>query len=47
VRSKAVALRVKVEAYNEQLGLPGEDPERVIAYVGQTLLGGAEDDAAD
>jgi hypothetical protein len=47
VRAKAVALRLKVEAYNERLGLPGEDPERVIAYVGQTLLGGADDDPSD
>ena len=40
VRAKAVALREKVEAYNESHRPPDEDRRQtVIAYVGQTVLG--------
>lgn len=38
VRAKAVALRMKVEAYNEEAGPAAADAERVIAYVGQAVL---------
>jgi len=37
-RERAVALRVKVEAYNAER-LSNETPERVVVYVGQTILG--------
>jgi hypothetical protein len=39
VRAKGVALRQKVESYNEATGLPREEPERVIVYAGQTVVG--------
>lgn len=34
-------------AYNEEAGPGAGDPERVIAYVGQAVLGAGEDEAAD
>lgn len=47
VRAKAVALRLKVEAYNEEAGPGAAEPERVIAYVGQAVLGAGDDEASD
>lgn len=47
VRAKGVALRQKVESYNEAAGLPREEPERVIVYAGQTVLGLWDDESAD
>jgi hypothetical protein len=41
VREQGVALREKVEAYNARAGAPDAESERVIAYVGQTVLSGA------
>lgn len=42
-RARAVALRRKVEAYNEGHGAPSEDARQTfIAYVGQTVLGAEE-----
>jgi hypothetical protein len=37
-RRRAVALRAKVDAFNEARGRSGEDMQRFIAYVGQTVL---------
>ncbi len=45
LRRQGVALRKKVQAYNESVALPSRDPERVIAYVGQTVLGLWEEEA--
>jgi hypothetical protein len=47
VRAKGLALRHKVEGYNAQVGLPREEPERVIFYAGQTVLGLWDDENAD
>ena len=41
VREKGVALRQKVEAHNAAIAAPDAESERVIAYVGQTVLLGA------
>lgn len=40
-RERGVALREKVEAHNARAGAPDAETERVIAYVGQTVLSGA------
>ena len=47
VRAKGVALRRKVEGYNESAGMPREEPERVISYAGQTLLGLWDEESSD
>jgi hypothetical protein len=47
VREKGVALRQKVESYNLEAGLPREEPERVIVYAGQTVLGLWDDENSD
>jgi hypothetical protein len=47
VRAKGVALRQKVESYNAQVGLPREEPERVIFYAGQTVVGLWDEESAD
>jgi hypothetical protein len=47
VRAKGAALRHKVEGYNAQVGLPRAEPERVIFYAGQTVLGLWDDENAD
>jgi len=47
VRAKGVALRQKVEAYNAQVGMPREEPERVIFYAGQTVLGLWDEESSD
>jgi hypothetical protein len=41
VRERGVALREKVEAHNARASAPDAETERVIAYVGQTVLSGA------
>jgi hypothetical protein len=47
VRAKGVALREKVESYNAQVGLPQEEPERVIFYAGQTVVGLWDEESSD
>lgn len=47
VRAKGVALRQKVEGYNAQMGLPREEPERVIFYAGQTVLAAWDEEGSD
>ncbi len=42
-RERAVALRRRVTEHNQQHS-PGDDPMRVIAYVGQTIVGPEHDD---
>jgi hypothetical protein len=47
VRAKGVALRQKVEGYNAQVGSPREEPERVIFYAGQTVLGVLDEEGSE
>jgi len=47
VRAKGVALREKVESYNAQVGLPRDEPERVIFYAGQTVVGLWDEESSD
>jgi hypothetical protein len=44
-RERAVALRAKVEGYNAQT-TPDAASQRVLVYVGQTVLGGLEGEGA-